>query len=758
MSKTRKISGLLFMMFLFGFTHGDSMVAFAQTSSPEGEFTLEEITVTATKREANLQEIPLSATSVIGDELQKTGRTVLTEMLRDTVGVEIRGTAQDQGIFIRGIGENTMGMGVETNVSISVNGVYSTAAQINRMSHFDVARVEVTRGPDSTLNGRTAEGGSVSIITNKPSHNYEGSGSVQAGNLHFFTTQGMVNVPMGEQFALRGAFTSVKRDGFVSNGMGDLDNFSARFRGLYEPTDKLEVVLTAENNRTGGKGRGASAYTAPIDVSKPFTTPKGPFYNPTIAPNYEYTSAYNYYADITYDFGWGSLYFQPTYQKTDYANARYNRGYTANSTDDVADTWNAEFTKRDQTQSTYELRLTSADKGSAFTWLAGIFYVDFKEVQEFIMPPPNQTTMPAIQYPIITSASNYRTTKDKALYFQAAYDLTETLNLTVGGRYTDDEKKRPALTSQTTYYYTLNDGIVNSTTGARVFFGVTAETAKTKRFDYKISLQKELNKNSMIYGLVSTGFKGGGFNILPADPTIWNPGYSQFYDPEFLTSYEIGAKNQLLNNTLRLNTSLFYYNYQDIQLSFQGTPVKASTGVDPDWRRAVIQNGGTAVTYGAEIETSYLVSAYDRIGVDIAYLHTEFKDLSFAPLGYLKGMELPQSPAWRISPKYAHSFYFADHGELMAEIYGNYVSGATYQIPTSTNDPYNNKDGYFKAHATVTYTSDDGKWALSGFVRNMFDKQTYDAISAPRVYSGYSNITFMAAEPRTYGLTLSANF
>lgn len=735
----------------------DIRPVYAQSEDGEDFFMLEEVTVTATKREENLQNVAISASSLVGESLQKTGRTVLQEMLRDSAGVEIRGTAQDAGIFIRGIGENTFGMGVEGNVALSVNGVYTTKTQINRMSHSDVARVEVSRGPDSTLNGRTAMGGSVSIITNEPTHSLEGSGNITVGNFDLYNTQGVINVPVGEDFALRTAVTTVKRGGHLTNGGGDLDSFNGRLRGLYEPNTELKVILTAEHTTTGGMGRGISSYTTPIDLSKPFTTPKGAFYNPTMAPTYEDTSSDNYYVDITYDFGWASLYFQPTYQSTTLDSALYNRGYTANSTDDEPDTWNLLNIARDQEQTSYELRLTSPDKGNKIKWLTGFYYFNEKTTQEFLMATPNQTTMPEMQYPEIDSETNWRETEDTAVYATATYDITDTISLTAGGRYTRDKKDRPEI-SGSTMFYTLDDGLDNQTTGERVYFAITAETATSERVDYKISLQKELSPESMVYALVSTGWKGGGFNILPADSSIWNSGYSQFYDPEYLTSFEIGTKNQLFDNTLRINASAFYYNYQDVQLNFRGTPIKSSTGVDPDWRRGVIQNAGKAVSFGFEVESDYLLTPQDRFKLNISYLNTEIKETDFSPLYYLEGMELPESPNWRVSPSYQHKFDFAGRGEVLAEIDGTYVSESMYQIPKETGDPYNKRDAYFKANASLSYFSRNGGWSLSGYVRNLFDKQTYDAISLPTVYSGFSNVTFIAAEPRTFGVTLSAYF
>lgn len=753
----KKIILAIVVVLCIGFVSSDVQSVFAQEEEGSEAFVLEEITVTATKREENLQKVAISGTSVAGDALERAAKLTINDMLRDTAGVEIRGSSNEPTFFIRGVGRNTAGMAVEGNVSFSFNSVPLTATKSNRVSYHDIARIEVTRGPDSTMNGRSAAGGSINIITNEPTHTFEGSGSVQVGNYDFYSTQGVINVPIGEQFALRSSAISTKRDGLLSNGQNDLDNFGSRFRGLWEPNDKLKAILSMEYNLTGGKGRGMNAYTTPIDLSKPFTTPRGAFYNPTEAPFSEDVKDYTYFADITYDFGWATFYFQPTYQTMSAILIQYGREYAPGSTDPDPDTWSSTFFNREQTQETYEVRLTSPDEGP-MNWLAGAYYLDLVEIQAINFGPRNATELPPPQYLKLTPQSTRRFKKDKSVYGQVNYSFTDSLSLSVGARYTKVENYRPYASSPT-WFYVLDDGFPNSTTGERVYYATQEETNTVDRMDYKISLQKDLASNSMVYALVSTGFKGGGFNLLPNDnPEIIVPGYSPAYGPEFLTSYEIGTKNQFLENRLRLNASAFFYNYQDIQLSFQGTPIKLSTGVDPDWTRGLIQNGGEGESYGAEIETDYLITGRNRIKLNISYLHTEFTDMKFEPLYYLKGTEMAQSPNWRLSSSYQHRFELGVSGHCVAEIYGSYVTDAIYQIASTPVSPYNKRDAYFKADATLTYYTSDGQWSFSGYVRNMFDEQTYDNVSLPRVYFGYSNVQFQPADPRTFGATLSAHF
>lgn len=734
-------------------------------SQDEDEFVLEEITVTATKRAENLQDVPLSVTATLGETFEKNGQSNLQEMLRDMPGVETRG-GTTPAYFIRGVGDHAGGMAVESGVAISTNGVIGTVEGLTARGSvgYDVNRIEVTRGPDSTMQGRSAEGGTINIITNEPSHIFEGKGTVQGGNYDYFSTTGVINTPLGDKFALRAAFNSAERDGYLTNGVefnnngagsGYLDNLSVRVRGMYEPNEKFKAILSAEYQRNIQKP--GFAETGPIDLTKPFTTRMGPYWDPTEAPSIEDGKKRIYYADFSYDFGWASLYFQPTYLTRIWGALDWSRDFQVNTTDLIPDYWSYQERAMEQQQETYDLRLTSPDEGT-FTWLAGIYKTRFEEWGDIAFGPRNATEMPPKQNLIVDkSRAMMRETKDIAFYISATYKFTDTLRVNFGGRYTKVDKIRNGSASAT-YYYPLDDGIPNSVTGERVYFATQDMTYTHDNFDYKVSLQKDLTTSSMVYALVSTAFKGGSFNNLPVDKSLYAPGYDDFCDEEYLTSYEIGSKNQLLDNRLRLNVSAFYYDYRDIGVNFEGNPFNETGGADPDYSSRLRDSAGDATQFGVEFESDFLMTPRDRLRLNVNYLKGEFTKINFTPLQHLENTEIPQMPEWRVNPSYQHRFDFSNGSQLLANIDGSYVSSCLYMIATSAYAPYNERDAYFKANASLAYYTKDGKWTISGYVRNMFNEVTYDTVTLPRVHIGTASLSFVPSDPRLFGVTLSAHF
>lgn len=328
-----------------------SSTAFAQSGASSG-FELEEITITATKRETSLQETPISITALEGEDIQKSGRTSLAQILQNVAGVEAN-TAGNFGqyFWIRGIGSSPT-FGQDSAVTVSVNGVFQQMAQSARGSFLDVDRVEVARGPQSTLNGRNALGGSVSIIGAEPKLDYEGTATVGAGNLHDLNGQLVLNAPIGEIMAVRGAMSMEKRDGLLSNGTTDTDVLAGRLRWMIKPSDAFKLILSADVQRTGGKGIGSAdsgliipnqttafglgrtCYTAAqcataVQTIGASAGQAGAGFSslPYVQNNYTSYAASDpysrkfksntFYADLTWDLGFAQLYVQPTYMQSD---------------------------------------------------------------------------------------------------------------------------------------------------------------------------------------------------------------------------------------------------------------------------------------------------------------------------------------------------------------------------------------------------------------------------------------------------------
>jgi iron complex outermembrane receptor protein len=225
------------------------MPAVAQTNVG---YQLEEVIVTAEKREVNLQKVSTSIQVRDGDELRKEGKKRIDEIMQGTVGIQMQDGPVGATFFVRGV--DSGGDTSVTTVPILVDGVAQTRTESVRGGTLDLARAEVMRGPQSTTLGANALSGAISLVSNNPVFEYEASGTLEVGNYHKQSLEGVLNVPISENQAVRIAYAADKRDGYISNGAGDSDFVNARLKYRWKPTDDLDIVGTFYHQLIGGNG------------------------------------------------------------------------------------------------------------------------------------------------------------------------------------------------------------------------------------------------------------------------------------------------------------------------------------------------------------------------------------------------------------------------------------------------------------------------------------------------------------------------
>lgn len=836
----------------------------ADNATPKGpqaaaddRVSLQDIIVTAQKVRQSLQTVTGSIAAIDGERAAREGKGTLNEILRDTAGVQLVGTgASGQGFFvtIRGVGF-APAFGQDSPVTISLNGVFQQRAQSTRALFYDIARVEVVRGPDSTLNGRNAEGGSVTVIANEPSRNFELAGTLEGGNYALKAGQAMVNVPIGNTFAIRAAVSGERRDGYLSNGANDSHVFGGRLRALWKPSDDFKVILTADYAKQSGLGQ-QQAITGLIDLTQPLRFPSGYWYNVNPSTGSRKFRNGNYYADITANVGFAELYVQPTYNRSRYNlesnsfslltyQTRLSQATASGHPDPngiataLALTNGKEISR--QNQKTLEVRLSSLP-GSSIKWMVGGYYLDNKEDTGVNMQggtgyttsartttlsttavPATAVVDPGIAPPAFYSdVSPHREVRDYAGFAQVTVPLTDKLRAIAGGRYTRERKLRneqignncvanslqtstcatsgTALNGtriNTTLFYLLDNGVAGTTTnngefsatntgGNRVYFTVPAGRAVFTRKDFKFSLQYDVGPYSNVYGLVSTGFKSGGFiNLPPASTGLLNPGFDNKFKPENLTSFEIGTKNDLFDHHWRLNFSAFLYDYRDYQFSYAAqafSPTAAlgftSRKIDPDYTTTITANAARARSYGAELESTVILTDHDRFTLNVSYLHARFKKVNLAggtaaTVAFgdsLAGTPLPRSPMFTVLPGYSHVFDVGSVGSIVASVDGHYETSSTIAISSNAAvlaAGYYRQRPFFKANASLAFNSAKGGWGITAYVRNIGNVGSLQSITLPTAYSNtvpvfgvlnQGNVAFEAADPRTYGVTLTARF
>ncbi|MGC3981686.1 MAG: TonB-dependent receptor [Steroidobacteraceae bacterium] len=869
-----------------------SSVAWSQESTSTA-FELEEITVTATKRETDLQKTAMSVTALKGDELRTAAKNNLSQILEGVAGLETAGAGSGQGsqFFIRGVGF-VPAFGQDAAVTTSVNGVFLQQAQSSRASFYDLDRVEVSRGPQSTLQGRNALGGSISLVSAEPKLEYEASGTINVGNYGLLGNQGMINFPLSDILAVRASFSSEKRDGYLINGQNDSDVVGGRVRTLFKPNDDIKLIVTADYSKQKGKGAGfsntglvipsqlaangfglgkmctpsltpnSSGVYAPSDclgivtlypAGSPAATPAGTvsgttaafssladvpneYWNPNPAePQERDFRTVSYTMDLTWDLGFGSLYFQPTYLRTDYKVDIMNfnlltyvtrlqqavgsgnlnpYAYAAglSNSNGKEESW--------QKQSTYELRLSSSED-SKLKWLGGLYYFMNKQATNVSMgsslycvpvtvgttppfcntsTPPSVPTSPtaySVQLPAFDATLypevGHRWTRDYAGYAQVTYPIVDKLRVTGSARWTQETKWRnTAIGNQVLpsgqvinagFTYLYDNGVAGTTaTGNTVGYPVLERKTTWNHIDYRGVVEYDITPESMVYGSISTGFRGGSFMNLPTDGL--SAGFKNYYDPEYLTSYEVGMRNEFFDRTVRANFSAFYYDYTDYQYSYAALgvfdnatapglydPATVKRNIDPDFTFNYTANAAKATSYGGELETSWVVTERDQLGLNVSYTHGRFGDVSLpgaatatvaAAAASLKDAPLPRSPEWSVSPSYKHRFDLGSRGGITFGADANYKSKIYFLLTgdVALRELYT-QEAVTKYNSSLAFDSADGKWNVTTYVRNLTNEASLENLTTTALTltsNVPTSISYSVAEPRTYGATITAKF
>ncbi|MGC3981673.1 MAG: TonB-dependent receptor [Steroidobacteraceae bacterium] len=230
----------------------------ASAQSASSGLELEEIVVTATKRDTDLQKTSISIQTYSGDQLKKEGKKRIDEIMEGVVGVQVQTSQVGSNFFMRGVDSGGAGAPggapSQTAVAVLIDGVYQNRAEVVRGGTLDVAQVEVARGTQSSNLGASAIAGAVSIVSNQPVFEYQASGSLGIGNYHLLNMEGVLNAPLTDNQALRIAYSSNKRDGYISSGAGDSDLQNVRVKYRWQATDSLNLVLTGSHQTIGGNG------------------------------------------------------------------------------------------------------------------------------------------------------------------------------------------------------------------------------------------------------------------------------------------------------------------------------------------------------------------------------------------------------------------------------------------------------------------------------------------------------------------------
>jgi iron complex outermembrane recepter protein len=749
---------------------------------------LQEIVVSARRREESIQNVPISIAAFSGNSLEERQITTTQGLSEIAPNVQFSPVAPSSGnstasaVFIRGVGQTDFIASTDPGVGFYVDGVYFARAAGTAIALLDVDHVEVLRGPQGTLFGRNSSGGAIQIITNKPTLGSVG-GSVSAtfGDYARREGTGALNVPIGDTLAVRVAATRRRQNGYVTDVVdgrprGGDDTFAVRASALWRPTSTFDLLLEADDVTVDTPGTptvfgGISTAAAFVgfaarDAGCPgyVSGPVPPTTDPR-CPNNQYLALgpYKVASEIAsrskLDM-WGTA-LTATWKASDWVTIKSITGYRRTKPFSLRDADNTPLiiletiNQDDIKQVTQEFQFLGDALDARLHWQAGAYY--FRESDWQFYP----VYLPVPQVGGLNSAANIKN-RSYALFTQESFDLTSKLNLTAGIRYTSDTKEATPHTipSPSLPQYGFNGygfyvapnpaplpGFVclNAAPPGRLCTGASdAIFAQNlnKRTDSKVtpmaSLQYSWTPDVMTYFSYSQGYKSGGFNtriiqpvIGPNDPTgrLYLPSFA----PETVRSYEIGAKAEL-PGVGRLSAAAFRADYNAIQIVLR-------EGVAP-----VVRNAGAATIDGFELEGSSIRRHGLAVDFGVGYTHFKYDSLSAAVLGIVpaNGMQA-YTPEWSANLGMSYRID-APMGSIEPRVDGSYRSLTYFDAP---NTPQISQPAYEVYNASVRWKDTSGRLSLAAGVTNFTDKAyRVSGNSSLASSSGYAEVTY--APPRQW--------
>jgi iron complex outermembrane receptor protein len=592
---------------------------------------------------------------------------------------------------------------------------------------YDIDRIEVLRGPQGTLNGRNAVGGAINIVTAQPTNTFAAYTSIAYGNYNALNIQGMVNLPISDTLQLRAAFLSVSHDGYRNNtpapDADDADNKSGRLELAFQPFENFRGLVTVQFTKEGGYGdslqnipyiytsTGALDHNLPPGIN-PYTFPIA------TVPSLDLTDRLTRF-NFTYDIGSVRLTALGGYDHMEWHHAS-DESSTVNNPpvqtfvqNEYPDTLNAE--------------LRAAYTGSGpFQWQVGTFY--FREHSHLVSysgaPLPDGTYNQFFGFVYSTRSHS------GAEYAQASYTFND-FKLTAGLRHTSDYKEENG-------YY----GQLTPLEGQSFQYGSTSSSKVT----YHLALDYKATEKNLLYAKVDTGYKAGGFNFGGAP-----------YNPETVTSFEIGSKNRFFDDTLQWNIAAFDENDSAQQVA---TYAFLPNGL----AEQLTENAGKSKIWGVETDFIYKIPYVGTFDAAVDYLHARYVDfLSVAdpsdPTAHgnvqLAGNTPPQAPTLSAHVGLEHSWE-AFGGAVTGRIQSKIQSASNFSF---YNYPDTEQKGYTMSDAFLSYAPNseagNAHWKVTAYVKNLENSAVFSTAQEDTYAFAY---TYQWFPPRTYGLRLESSW
>ncbi|WP_150295134.1 TonB-dependent receptor domain-containing protein [Sphingobium estronivorans] len=708
------------------------------TDGPAPALGLEEIVVTAQKREQNLQDVPIAISALSSAFLEKRDITSINNLsaLAPNLKIDTAANSQTSSIIsIRGGVQGNPQLYFEPSVGLYMDGVYIAKAQGSLFDIADIERIEVLRGPQGTLYGRNAVAGAVNLVTRKPSGEFNGRIEASYANYDFWRLRGSIDLPRLGIFSAKISGQIAKRDGFYhvrGNAFTDeansLDSKSAMIQVRAEPFEALTLDYVFDISDI----KMQTGYAQPVSGTgslAPYILPRRRVQNVSFdSPNFENSRNWGHALTATLDLGAiGTFKAITALRKQNSPQALDLDGTPVPFATATRDSHYRQFSQ--------ELQLTG--QTGPLNYVLGAYYFDDKG---------NTDSFQSFLSGLSRTETNYAfTTKAYAAYAQLDYKLTDALTLTGGLRYTHEKKTVERYLARLTAAGPVV--VINLPAGA-------TPPATFEKVSPTATLAYEFGPGLNVYARYAQGFRSGGFNAT-ANTTA---DVRRVFRPQVQNTYEVGFKSRLLDNRLQLNVAAFQNDVSDLQLSVFLPGISASS---------ILVNAGKARIRGVEIEA--VARPDDRLTVQagLGYLQSKFLQYLDNGANVADNRAFPHAPRYTVSTSVDWTAMETDMGKLnliadlnMTSEY--YVSPLPIvpTAPTQTAAYLVRTPGRVMLGARAVLSQipmGSIKGTLSVWGKNLLNEKN------PNFFIDYGAslqrlITAYFPDPRTYGLTLGIRF
>jgi outer membrane receptor protein involved in Fe transport len=720
--------------------------------------TLAEVIVTAQRRSENLQNVPIAVSALSADQLASSGIQNTSELAEVVPGLTTVNIAGQFLPHIRGIGTTAYGAGFENSVAVYIDGVYLAATPASLLSLNNIAQVEVLKGPQGTLFGRNATGGLIQVATKDPQSTFSGLASLNYGNYQtvsgdLYLTGPVIREALVADFAVS---ASTQGEGYGRNLFNGQDvykmdrNIAARSKWVWTPADATRVTLAVDYEEMAGSQFTTFQITPGTKVLFGPGTPLGPPGSSAGPPPSTYDVNEDYQPNDSFKGGGGSIHIEQDFgfaKLVDITAARYSRdnlAFDADATTLSLETINPVI--EEDRQFTQELQLRSEDN-TRFTWVVGAFYLHSDALTDpstvFLGGPLISPLFPVESIAIY----GQQKTNSWAAYGQSTLAFTEADHLTLGFRYTEEQRHLIATEDGLLVggipVYPLNGANPPSFAPTNPF-APAPPISESKKFTaptWRASYDHRFSDDVLAYVSYNRGFKSGGFNTgVPTQPA---------YSPEHLDAFEVGLKTDL-NRRLRLDAAAYYYKYKNIQVGYfvQG--------------QLAYYNGASARIYGLDSDLQAIVTDHLTVSAGVSWIHDRYTSFPNAiyyipnsflggnatPIMSAAGNRLPLTPDETFNMAADYRYPLAGGGALGLNV--TYLYSTRYVFEP---DNLHYQSAYNLVNSRIGWTAPGDRLTVSLWGKNLTGEVVANALLASPLgsLSEYQ-------PPRTYGVAVQLKF